>query len=47
MTNKITQYLNSENGITYFVVAGAGHMVSDSSIVARLQELGYEVEQIK
>ncbi|GKX29501.1 hypothetical protein SH1V18_19810 [Vallitalea longa] len=47
MYENVLNYLNDEEGKTYFVVVGAGHMVTNSGIVKKLEDKGYEVEQIK
>lgn len=45
MADKIQGYLNSKEQKTYFVVAGALHMVGKHGIVTLLQEQGLTVEQ--
>lgn len=44
MTEKIKGYLEEEE--TFFVVAGAAHMVGEDGIVSLLKEEGYTVEQM-
>jgi len=44
MTKKIKNYLKTNQ--TYFVVAGAGHMVGEQGIVALLEKAGYVVKQL-
>ena len=43
MAQKIESYLGKKN--TYFVVVGAGHLVSDAGIVALLNKKGYSVKR--
>lgn len=45
MVEKIEEYLNSQDGKTYFVVVGAGHFVGEMGIIHLLQEKGYEVNK--
>lgn len=45
MVEKIEEYLNSQDGKTYFVVVGAGHFVGEMGIIHLLQEKGYEVSK--
>ena len=45
MENKIEEYLNDTTK-TYFVVAGAGHMVGDKGIISLLIAKGYKVKQL-
>ena len=47
MTNKVIDYLNDEEGKTYFVVFGAGHLYSKTGVLKALEEKGYKLEQIK
>lgn len=47
MFDTILKYVNDESNKTYFVIVGAGHMVSNTGIVNQLQEKGYTVTQIK
>jgi len=47
MSEKVVDMLENGGEKDYFVVVGAGHMVTDTGIVQRLKDLGYEVEQIK
>jgi len=44
MTEKIRTYL--EKGGTYFVVAGAGHLVGSSGIVKQLEQAGYRIKRL-
>jgi hypothetical protein len=44
MTGKIEDLLKT--GKSYFVVVGAGHLVSEEGIVQQLAERGYSVEQL-
>ncbi|NIK78924.1 hypothetical protein FHS15_004070 [Paenibacillus castaneae] len=43
MVDKITGYLNNEEKKTYFVVAGAAHMIGDDGIVTLLEKKGFKV----
>ena len=47
MYEVVLDYLNNEEGKTYFVVVGAAHVITDDGIVKRLKDAGYEVNQIK
>jgi len=47
MSENIRKMLDSEEKGTYFVVVGAGHLVTENSIVHRLIEMGYEVEVVQ
>jgi uncharacterized protein YbaP (TraB family) len=44
MTDKIEEFLNADNGETYFVVVGALHLAGDNSIADLLETRGYSVE---
>jgi hypothetical protein len=44
MTSKIIGYLKT--GGSYFVVAGAGHMIGEEGIIAQLEQAGYRVKQL-
>ena len=44
MASKIEDYLRT--GKTYFVIVGAGHLVSDRGIVEILRRKGYRIEQL-
>ena len=44
MTEKIKGYLEEEG--TFFVIAGAAHMVGEDGIVALLRNEGYTVRQM-
>ena len=46
MVKKVEEFLNNENGETYFVVVGAGHLVGDTGIIKALKSKGYTVKQI-
>lgn len=46
MSNKVEEFLNSEDGKTYFVVVGAGHLVGDTGIINSMKQRGYTVKQI-
>ncbi|GKX29499.1 hypothetical protein SH1V18_19790 [Vallitalea longa] len=47
MYENVLNYLNDDEGKTYFVVVGAAHMITNSGIVKKLKDKGYEVEQIR
>ncbi len=47
MANKIDQMLKEEGNNTYFVVVGSAHYISDYSVLDMLEEMGYEINQIK
>ncbi|NLO10297.1 MAG: TraB/GumN family protein [Clostridiales bacterium] len=47
MALKIDSFLKAEGGITYFVVVGTGHYISDYSVIDILKDMGYEINQIK
>jgi uncharacterized protein YbaP (TraB family) len=44
MTRRVEEYLNS--GKQYFVAVGAGHLVGEGGIVARLKAKGYKVKDL-
>jgi hypothetical protein len=44
MTSKIIGYLKT--GESYFVVAGAGHMIGKEGIIAQLERAGYRINQL-
>lgn len=46
MIKKIEGYLGDESKQTYFVVAGAGHMLGEDGIVTKLKEKGYTVTRL-
>lgn len=46
MADQIHDYLEDDNGETYFVIVGAMHFVEEPSIPSLLEEKGYEVEFI-
>lgn len=45
MVEQIDQYLQGEDGATYFVVVGAAHMLGEMGIVQLLEEKGYSVSR--
>lgn len=47
MYQAVLEYLEDDTKQTYFVVVGAGHMISDKGIVKLLQDKGYTVDLIK
>ncbi len=47
MSTKVAQFLKEDSSNDYFVVVGAGHMLSETGIVQQLTNMGYTVEQIK
>ncbi|GMQ59731.1 hypothetical protein AN1V17_41310 [Vallitalea sediminicola] len=47
MYESVLSYLNDDSEKTYFVIVGAGHMVTNAGIVKKLEDKGYSVEQIK
>jgi len=47
MSENIRKMLDSEEKGTYFVVVGAGHLVTENSIVHLLKEMGYVVEVVQ
>ncbi|SHI76055.1 TraB/GumN family protein [Lutispora thermophila] len=46
MADTIKKFLADENGKTYFVVVGAGHLVGDKGVIKILENDGYDIEQI-
>jgi uncharacterized protein YbaP (TraB family) len=44
MADQIEEFLQGDNGDTYFVVVGAMHLVGDNSIAGLLEQRGYHVE---
>ena len=44
MTDKIEEFLNEDDGETYFVVVGALHLAGENSIIDLLETRGYSVE---
>lgn len=46
MAKKIAEYLEGGRQETYFVVVGALHLVGENSIVDRLQNKGYDVQEV-
>ena len=47
MAKSVVKYLVSDEKKTYFIVAGAGHMVGEKGIIKQLQDAGCKVEQLK
>ncbi len=47
MYETVLEYLEDDTEQTYFVVVGAGHMISDKGVVKLLQDKGYTVDQVK
>ncbi len=47
MAEKIDLFLKGEGSTTYFVVVGTGHYISEYSVIDILEEMGYEVNQVK
>ncbi len=47
MADYIDKLLNTQTPHTFFVVVGAGHFISDYSVLDILKEKGYEITQIK
>lgn len=47
MADKIDGFLEGEGSTTYFVVLGSGHYISNYSVLDILEEMGYELKQIK
>ena len=47
MAVKVDELLKDREAKTYFVIAGAGHFVSDTGVLIRLEERGYKVERIQ
>lgn len=46
MAEKIAKLLEQNDGKTYFVVVGAGHLALDTSVVEILKKQGYNVEAV-
>lgn len=46
MAEKIAKILDQNDGKTYFVVVGAGHLALDTSVVEILKKQGYTVEAV-
>jgi len=46
MANKVEEYLNSEDGETYFVVVGSAHLIGDTGIIKAMKDRGYTVKQL-
>jgi len=47
MAGLIDELLNAEGSTTYFIMVGAGHYISDYSVIDMLKEMGYEINRIK
>jgi uncharacterized protein YbaP (TraB family) len=47
MADYIDGLLKAEGSKTYFIIVGSGHYISDYSVLDRLKEKGYEINQIK
>ena len=47
MADYIDQLLQAEGSNTYFIIVGSGHYISDYSVLDILEEMGYELKQIK
>lgn len=47
MTDYIVNLLEADTTDNYFVIVGAGHYLNDDGIVAELEAMNYEVEQVK
>lgn len=47
MAKKIDGFLKGEGSTTYFVVVGTGHYISNYSVLDILNDMGYEINQIK
>lgn len=47
MAQKIDQLLKAEGSNTYFIVVGSYHYLSEDSVLDILNEMGYEISQIK
>lgn len=46
MAEYVDGLLKDETGNTYFVIVGAGHYVTDSSVLKQLEEMGYQVKTV-
>lgn len=46
MTLKVLTYLEDETEKTYFIIAGAGHLVGETGVVQDLINRGYTLEQV-
>ncbi len=46
MADSIDEVLQSKEGKTYFIIAGAAHFVAEVGVLSRLQEKGYKIERI-
>ena len=46
MANKIKEFLEDDNGKTYFVIVGSLHYILEPHIISLLEEDGYEVKHI-
>lgn len=47
MAEKIDKLLSSEGSTTYFIVVGSAHYMSDYSVIDILEDMGYEINQVK
>ena len=47
MAVKIDELLKDSEGKTYFVIAGAAHFVSDTGVITRLEDRGYNIERVE
>lgn len=46
MADTITEFLEEDNGDTYFVIVGSLHLIMEPHVVSILEEEGYEVEHV-
>lgn len=46
MSEKISEYLDAEEDLTYLVIVGTLHLIQEPSVISILEEEGYDVEQI-
>lgn len=46
MTEKIEEFLQSQEGKTYFIVIGSGHYVGEDGILKLLEKKGYKPKQL-
>ena len=47
MAEKIDAYLKAEGSSTYFIVVGSAHYISEYSVIDILEDMGYEINQVK
>lgn len=47
MADKIDGYLKAEGSSTYFIVVGSAHYISEYSVINILEDMGYEINQVK